>query len=224
MAQQRNESNAPTFDIEWLENAMMEGLCSASTVVTVQSADFQRERQLEAYLVALFEQRVFRFHPWKGLERYDVRRQNFVPVTTPVDSNYGAGFQNEMKDLQGALHFMDAELKRERTALVLSGLDQPEGNSVKNIEALNAARAWAQDGDILAKKSVVCWLTSQPTLAMDEVTLGMTVLALQVCAKVRASIVGAGSQCLDACHCRSDPAPNRCGHLQGISRSQGPKT
>jgi ATP-dependent 26S proteasome regulatory subunit len=177
MAQQRNESNAPTFDIEWLENAMMEVLCSASTVVTVQSADFQRERQLEAYLVALFEQRVFRFHPWKGLERYDVRRQNFVPVTTPVDSNYGAGLQNEMKDLQGALHFMDAELKRERTALVLSGLDQPEGNSVKNIEALNAARAWAQDGDILAKKSVVCWLTSQPTLAMDEVTLGMTVLA-----------------------------------------------
>ena len=177
MAQQQNESTAPTFDIKWLENAMMEVLCSASTVVTVQSMDFQRERQLEAYLVALFGQQVFRFHPWKGLERYDARKQNFVPVTAPVDSNYGAGLQNELKDLQGALRFMDGELKRERTAMILSGLDQPEGNSVKNIDALNAVRSWSQDGNILAKKSVICWLTSQPTLAMDEVTLGMSILA-----------------------------------------------
>lgn len=177
MAQQQTESTAPTFDIKWLENAMMEVLCSASTVVTVQSMDFQRERQLEAYLVALFGQQVFRFHPWKGLERYDARKQNFIPVTAPVDSNYGAGLQNELKDLQGALRFMDGELKRERTALILSGLDQPEGNSVKNLDAMNAVRSWAQDGDILAKKSVVCWLTSRPLLAMDEVTLGMSVLA-----------------------------------------------
>ncbi|HOX63867.1 MAG: ATP-binding protein [Verrucomicrobia bacterium] len=177
MSQQQNPSNAPTFDIKWLENAMMEVLCSASTVVTVQSVDFQRERQLEAYLVALFAQQVFRFHPWKGLERYDVRQQNFVPVSAPVDSNYGAGLQNDLKDLQGALRYMDGELKRERTALILSGLDQPEGNAVKNLDALNAVRSWAQDGGILAKKSVICWLTSQPVLAMDEVTLGMSVLA-----------------------------------------------
>lgn len=156
---------------------MMEVLCSASAVITVQTADFQRERQLEAYLVALFGQQVFRFHPWKGLEHYDSNPQNFVGVTAPVDSNYGAGLQNELKDLQGALRFMDTELKRERTALILSGLDQPEGNSVKNLDALNAVRSWAQDGGILAKKSVVCWITSRPTLAMDEVTLEMSVLA-----------------------------------------------
>ena len=176
-ATQHQESHAPTFDIKWLENAMMEVLCSASSVVTVQGTDFHRERQLEAYMVAQFGQQVFRYHPWKGLERYDVRREDFFPVSAPVDSNYGAGLQNEFKDLQGALRFIDGELKRERTALILSGLDQPEGNAVKNLDAMNAVRSWAQDGNILAKKSVVCWLTSRPTLAMDEVTLGMSILA-----------------------------------------------
>jgi SpoVK/Ycf46/Vps4 family AAA+-type ATPase len=177
MAQSQAETNVPTFDIKWLENAMMEVLCSASAVVTAQTVDFHRNRQLEKYLVGLFEQHVYRFHPWKGLEKWETKRDNFAPVTAPVDSNYGAGLENELKDLQGALRFMDGQLKREKTALILSGLDQPEGNSVKNIDALNAVRAWAQDGDILAKKSVVCWVTSRPLLAMDEVTLGMSVLA-----------------------------------------------
>lgn len=173
----QTESNAPTFDIRWLENAMMEVLCSASAVVTAQTVDFHRNRQLEKYLVGLFGQQVYRFQPWKGLEKWDSKRENFAPVTAPVDSNYGAGLENELKDLQGALRFMDGQLKREKTALILSGLDQPEGNSVKNLDALNAVRSWAQDGDILAKKSVVCWVTSRPMLAMDEVTLGMSVLA-----------------------------------------------
>ena len=173
----QTEPNAPTFDIRWLENAMMEVLCSASAVVTAQTVDFHRNRQLEKYLVGLFGQQVYRFHPWKGLEKWDTKRDNFAVVTAPVDSNYGAGLENELKDLQGALRFMDGQLKREKTALILSGLDQPEGNSVKNLDALNAVRSWAQDGDILAKKSVVCWVTSRPLLAMDEVTLGMSVLA-----------------------------------------------
>lgn len=173
----QTDSNAPTFDIRWLENAMMEVLCSASAVVTAQTVDFHRNRQLEKYLVGLFGQQVYRFQPWKGLEKWDAKRETFAPVTAPVDSNYGAGLENELKDLQGALRFMDGQLKREKTALILSGLDQPEGNSVKNLDALNAVRSWAQDGDILAKKSVVCWVTSRPLLAMDEVTLGMSVLA-----------------------------------------------
>lgn len=156
---------------------MMEVLCSASAVVTAQTTDLHRNRQLEKYLVGLFGQNVFRFHPWRGLEKWGTKRDNFSPVTAPVDSNYGAGLENELKDLQGALRFMDGQLKREKTALLLSGLDQPEGNSVKNLDALNAVRSWAQDGDILAKKSVVCWVTSRPLLAMDEVTLGMSVLA-----------------------------------------------
>lgn len=173
----QTEPNAPTFDIRWLENAMMEVLCSASAVVTAQTVDLHRNRQLEKYLVGLFGQHVYRFHPWKGLEKWEAKRENFAPVTAPVDSNYGAGLENELKDLQGALRFMDGQLKREKSALILSGLDQPEGNSVKNLDALNAVRSWAQDGDILAKKSVVCWVTSRPLLAMDEVTLGMSVLA-----------------------------------------------
>jgi SpoVK/Ycf46/Vps4 family AAA+-type ATPase len=173
----QTEPNAPTFDIRWLENAMMEVLCSASAVVTAQTVDFHRNRQLEKYLVGLFGQQVYRFHPWKGLEKWDTKRDNFAVVTAPVNSNYGAGLENELKDLEGALRFMDGQLKREKTALILSGLDQPEGNSVKNLDALNAVRSWAQDGDILAKKSVVCWVTSRPLLAMDEVTLGMSVLA-----------------------------------------------
>ncbi len=156
---------------------MMEVLCSASAVVTAQTVDLHRNRQLEKYLVGLFGQQVYRFQPWKGLEKWDAKRENFAPVTAPVDSNYGAGLENDLKDLQGALRFMDGQLKREKTALILSGLDQPEGNSVKNLDALNAVRSWAQDGDILAKKSVVCWITSRPLLAMDEVTLGMSVLA-----------------------------------------------
>lgn len=156
---------------------MMEVLCSASAVVTAQTTDLHRNRQLEKYLIGLFGQNVFRFHPWRGLEKWDTKRENFAPVAAPVDSNYGAGLENELKDLQGALRFMDGQLKRDKTALILSGLDQPEGNSVKNLDAMNAVRSWAQDGDILAKKSVVCWLTSRPLLAMDEVTLGMSVLA-----------------------------------------------
>lgn len=177
MALSQSESNTPTFDIRWLENAMMEVLCSASAVVTAQTVDFHRNRQLEKYLVSLFGQHVYRFHPWKGLEKWETKRDNFAAVTAPVDSNYGAGLENELKDLQGALKFMDGQLKSEKTALILSGLDQPEGNSVKNLDALNAVRSWAQDSDILAKKSVVCWVTSRPLLAMDEVTLGMSVLA-----------------------------------------------
>ena len=180
MARQQAESNAPTFDTKWLENAMLEVLCSASTVVCVQTADLEREHQLAAYLIALFRQQVFRFHPWKGLERYNINRRpkpDFEPVTVPVDSNYGAGLENEFTELQGALRYMDREMKRERTAFVLAGLDQPEGNVAKNLDALNAVRSWAQDGDILEKKSVVCWLTSSPALAMDEVTLGITILA-----------------------------------------------
>ena len=155
---------------------MMEVLCSASAIVTAQTVDPHRNRQLEKYLIGLFGQYVFRFHPWRGLEKWDAKRESFAPVTAPVDSSYGAGLENELKELQGALRFMDGQLRREKTALILSGLDQPEGNSVKNLDALNAVRSWAQDGDILAKKSVICWLTSRPMLAMDEVTLGMSVL------------------------------------------------
>ena len=106
MAQPQSESNAPSFDIRWLENAMMEVLCSASAVVTAQTTDLHRNRQLEKYLVGLFGQNVFRFHPWRGLEKWDTKRENFAPVAAPVDSNYGAGLENELKDLQGALRFL----------------------------------------------------------------------------------------------------------------------
>ena len=158
---------------------MLEVLCSASTVISVQTSDLERERQLAAYLIAMFGQQVFRYHPWKGLERYNISHRpkpDFAPVTVPVGSNSGAGLENQFKDLQGALRYMDGELKRERTAFIMAGLDQPEGNAAKNLDALNAVRSWAQDGNILEKKSVVCWLTSCPALAMDDVTLGLTIL------------------------------------------------
>ena len=167
---------ALNFDTAWLDNALLEVNCSASSAVTVETADPTREVQLTAFLFARFQGNVFRFNPWRGLERFEPAKKDFAPVTVPVSNDYGAGLQNEFKDLQGALRHMDGMLRQQKTALILHGLDQPEGQPAKNADAINAVRAWAQNPDILTAKSVICWITSRPAAAMDDFTLGMTIL------------------------------------------------
>jgi ATP-dependent 26S proteasome regulatory subunit len=159
----------------WLDDAMADWASSASTVLTIETADPRREGQLIDHIILHFEH-VYRYHPWTGLEHADRNTGRFATVTVSAGSDYEPGLQNECRDLGGALRHMDRLLCQQQAALVLRGLDRPDGRLDLNADLINALRAWTVSGDILARKSVVCLISPNPLSAVDQATLDQTSL------------------------------------------------
>jgi hypothetical protein len=60
-------SDSLKLDLQWLDKAMGDFRSSTSTILSVQTADPMRVKQLYAYLLADFRGKVYQFHPWSGL-------------------------------------------------------------------------------------------------------------------------------------------------------------
>jgi len=137
----------------WIARAMADVESSASTVLVIETADPRREGQLVDYLLTRNHGR-------------------FVSVVVSAGSDYEPGLQNECRELGGALRHMDRLLReRERTALVLRGLERPGDGLEKNADLVHALRAWAVSGEVMASKSVICLVSSNPFAAVDQTTL-----------------------------------------------------
>lgn len=165
------------LDYTWLLDATCEVDCGATSVVVVETRDPFREDQCTAYVLAQAYTEVYAFEPWNGLGQWDPRHGRFEQVRAAAAQAYDAGLQNDLRDLEGALRHLDARLKRVQAALIVRGVDRPDGQLDRNAPLSNAIRHWAHHHEILCRRSLVFLITPAAGRTIDEATLSLAALA-----------------------------------------------
>lgn len=166
-----------TLDSQWIDDAMADRQSGASTIIAVQTADPMRSRQLIDRLAVLFPTSLYQFRPWIGLEMWMQKEQCFARVEAPPPVDESAA-RDDLRDLGSALRHMEKVIRAERavkTAFVLRDLDTTDAGT-RNGVLVDALRCWATDNRIIAKGSVICLIAAEPATALDQGTLGGTIL------------------------------------------------
>ena len=173
--------NFSGFDGTWFQTAYVEFTSNASNVITVATGDADREKQALFFLQSIFQEFLFQFDPWNGLQRWTLANGNacFTPVSAPLNratAAYDAGVRNEFRELDASLRHMDSILRQQASALIIRGVD-PANDQSRSQGLINAIREWALCGELTRKKSMVCLISPNPGAVLDKRTLDRTVLA-----------------------------------------------
>lgn len=167
------------LDATWIDDALADRNSGASTVITVQTSDPERSRQLTTRLVELFPASFYQFRPWIGLEMWMQKEQSFAKVEPSQPTDEFAA-RDDLRDLGAALRHMDKVMRIERagkTAFVLRDLDKTTDSNARNAVLVDALRYWSTDNRILAKGSVICLIATDPATVLDRGTLDSIILA-----------------------------------------------